>query len=99
MFYLNSGVDFDEIILIGFCIKKELYGAGVIVVHRFTYFYGSITDALPDASFEILRRSNLNDLLVPPLKRTIAFKQVSNIIVLVTEDLHLNVACLFDVFF
>src|SRR3990172_10624807 len=99
MFDLDSGVYSDEIILIGFCIKKELYGTGVIVVHRFTYFYGSITDALSEAFFKILRRGNLNNFLMSSLKRAVAFEQVYNIIVLVTENLHLYITRLFDVFF
>src|SRR3972149_4635672 len=99
MFDLNSGVNFDEIILIGFRVEKKFYGTGIIIIYGFAYFYGCITDALSEAFFKILRRGNLNDFLVPPLKRAVAFKQMYNIMVLVAEDLHLNVACLFDIFF
>src|SRR3990167_2656093 len=99
MFYLNSGVDFDEIILIGFRVEKKFYGTGIIIIYGLAYFYGCITDALSEAFFKILRRGNLNNFLMSSLKRTVAFEQVYNITVFVTENLHLYMACLFDVFF
>lgn len=97
MLDLQASVHLHEVELFRCSVKDELNSTGIIVAYSLSSSDGSlshlITLALRDAGGGLF-----DDLLVSPLKRTIAFMQMNIVSMLVTEDLNFNMAGSFYVF-
>jgi hypothetical protein len=59
--------------------------------------HGGVADGLADRGIEVVGRGDLDDLLMPPLDRAVAFVEVDKVAVAVAEELDLDVLGLADV--
>ena len=87
---LDSGVDLDEVVAV-LLVDQELGGTGVAVPDRLGQAHGIGKDSLSDVLGKILRRRNLNDLLMSALDGAVTLVQMHNVSVVITEKLDLNV--------
>src|SRR5436305_243918 len=95
MLGLDAGVHLDEVVVV-FTVDEELARPGAVVVRRLDEPHRSGADLLADFDRQVGRRRLLDELLVPPLQRAVALPQMHDVAVAVAEDLHLDVAWLFD---
>ena len=72
-------------------VHEELDGAGAFVVDLLAEVHRVLADALALLFGDVLRRSDLHDLLVAALHGAVALKQVHDVAVRVGHDLHLDV--------
>jgi hypothetical protein len=72
-------------------IDQELRSSSVSVVHRPGQFDSIGEEVLPDIGWEILRRSQFNDLLMSSLNGAVTLVQVDDVSVVVSQQLDLNV--------
>ena len=92
MFDLNTRIDLDEIELIGIGIHQEFDRAGMGVIDRLAQFDGRRADGLTLTLAQIRRRRPFNHFLIASLNRTIALEQMQQVAMLITQQLHLDVA-------
>src|SRR4051794_30200944 len=77
MLDLDARINLDEEEVTAIDVDKELNRPGVRVVRPGAQSLGGVADVLPKLLRQIDARSHLNDLLMPPLHRTIAFPKVN----------------------
>ena len=88
---LDARVHLDEDVLAR-RVEQELDRARVDVADRPREVDRVGADPRPQLRVEVRRRRDLDDLLVPPLHRTVALVQMRDVAVRVGENLHLDVA-------
>ena len=87
---LNTGVDFHEVeVFLG--IHQELDSTGRVITGGFTHAGGSGAELLAFFIIEDGARGLFDELLLASLHGAVAFPEVDDVAVLVTEDLDLNV--------
>jgi hypothetical protein len=91
MFDLHPRVDFDKVEFAAFHIHQEFDSAGAFVIHMGADLAAQFADFDPLCVAQIGRGGAFHDLLIAALHRTIAFKQVIDLAVFVTQDLHFDV--------
>lgn len=90
MLDLDTRVHLDEHV-VARGIEEELDGAGVGVADLAGEADRVGTHALAQVGVEIGGRGDLDDLLVPPLHRTVTLEEMDDLSVRVREHLHLDV--------
>ena len=88
--YLKAGVHLEEEEIA--VLIDELDGAGVVVADGFCCLDRRFTHGVLDAVGHAVGRSLLDELLVSTLRRAVAGADPHDIAVLITDDLHLDVA-------
>ncbi len=88
-------LDEEDILAVG----NKLNGAGTDIIYRSGCFARGGADCLPLRGVKRRRRRFLDHLLMPPLQRAFALEQRQQIAVTVADDLHFDVAWIFDEFF
>src|SRR5260370_27546628 len=89
MFYLNPRIHFHEI-EITVLIDEIFHRARVFIANRCCEFYGAATHFLSNIIINHRGRAFLDDLLVAPLDRAIAFAEMNDAAVTIATDLKLN---------
>jgi hypothetical protein len=89
---LDPRIDLDEIEVRAVHVVEKLDRAGTAVARRTAQAHGVVGQFGPPSLVEKGGGRALDDLLVAPLDRAIAFEQMHQIAVLVADDLHLDVA-------
>jgi len=92
VFDLDPRIDLDEIELVCVHIHQEFDGAGTTIIRMPGDLETHFTDLGPFGVAEIGRRRTLDDLLVAPLHRTVAFVQMQDLPVMITENLDFDMA-------
>src|SRR5699024_9175191 len=89
MFYLDARIHFDEIDIF-LRINQKLYRSCIIIF----YLAGNFERIFIELCFGFLPEDRaggyLNYLLEPALNRTIPFKQMDNIAVIIAQNLYFN---------
>ena len=98
MFYLNTRVHFDKVMLTA-GIYQELYSTCTAIVYRACNFQSVIADCLALFFIQAQSRTEFNYFLMTTLDRTVTFKQMYQIAVFVTQHLYFDVFWIFNVFF
>ena len=88
---LDARIDLDEVERAGLDIDQELDRPGVFVPHVAAERDRGVADGRADFRVEVVRRRDLDDLLVPALDRAVAFVKMDEVAVPVAQDLHLDV--------
>jgi hypothetical protein len=96
VFDLDAGVDLDEVELLGVHIHQELDRSRTFVVDVGTDALGHLADVFALLLGQVGRRGTFDDLLVPPLHGAVTLPQVPAVALLVTKDLHLDMAGALD---
>jgi hypothetical protein len=91
MLDLNSRIDLDEEKLTGIDVDQKLYRAGRSILHRAAQTDGRLADALPELLRQVRARRNFDNLLMTTLYRAVAFPEMDELAVRVTENLHFDV--------
>ena len=91
MLDLNSRIDLDEEKLAGIDVDQKLYRAGRSILHRAAQTDGRLADALPELLRQVRARRNFDNLLMTTLYRAVAFPEMDELAVRVTENLHFDV--------
>ena len=89
---LDARIDLDEIEGAGIGIHQEFDRTRTKVVGRLADLQCVAGEFLPLVVAEIRRRRTLDDLLIAPLDRAVAFIKMHDIAVTVAEQLHFHVA-------
>ena len=97
MLDLKAGIHLDEEDVLA--VGDELDGAGTSIVHRGSRLARGGAYRLALRGIEGRRRRFLDDLLVPPLQGAFTLEQRQQVAMTVADDLHLDVARVFDEFF
>ena len=90
VFNLNPRVHFNEVKLTGVRINEELNGSRCLITNRRTNLHGCIKNTITHLHIQIRRGCDLYDFLMTPLNTAIAFIQMHQVAVMVTQQLHLN---------
>lgn len=90
MFDLNPRIDFDEV-MSSLLVDQEFRGSGIPVVDVLSKLDRVRPDGLANFLGKMCRRGNLDNLLMTTLNGTIAFKQVNNVALRVSQDLNFDV--------
>ncbi len=98
MFDLNAGVDFDEVELV-LLVHDELYGGGVGIVGGLNHPDGRFTHGHTCLFRQFAGRALLDEFLVSPLRRTVAFPKMNHIAMMVRQDLNFDVSWFLHEFF
>ena len=96
---LNSGIDFDEVEVVFFCIKQEFHGSSILVAHGASDLDRGFTDGVAGLGVEERSRGNFHNFLVPSLDRTISFEQMDQISMFIPQQLNFDVSGLLNEFF
>src|ERR1019366_7360484 len=110
MLHLDARVHLDEVKPpVFFCarvrvrvrvrVHEEFDGAGIVVADLAERFADDVSDFLAQLGRHLYRRRLLDQLLVAPLNRALAFSQADNVAVLVAQHLELDVARVLDIAF
>ena len=92
VFDLNARVHFDKVELTGVHIHQEFDRARAFVVHMGTDFAAKLTDFCALFLGQVRCGRAFHDFLVAALDRAVTFIKVIDLTMLVTEDLHLDMA-------
>ena len=95
--HLEAGIHFQEVdsAIPG---DQELHRSGVVVADTLPQGEGQRRQSSPRLRSELGRgRGFLDELLVAPLHRAVALEQVDQVAVIVAQQLHLDVRCVFQV--
>lgn len=87
---LDTRVDLDEVVAV-LLVNQELSSTGIAVTGGLGQSHSISENVVADLSGEILRRGDLNNLLVSSLNGAVTLVQVDNVAVVVTEKLDLDV--------
>ncbi len=98
MFDLYARVNFDEVKRTGVGVHQEFDRPCVGVSRCFAKRQRGAANILTLRIVEVGCRRPLHDFLVAPLHGAIAFEEVHECAVVITEDLHFDVACSFHEF-
>ncbi|CDC28151.1 choline dehydrogenase [Firmicutes bacterium CAG:466] len=98
MFYLNTGVHFDEIVVF-VCIHQEFQCTSIFVSYMFGQTNGICEDFFSDCIADSESGSKFNNFLMTALYRTVTVKEVYNVAVFVTQNLYFNVFGVTEIFF
>ena len=98
MFYLNTRVHFDEV-MISFVVYQEFYCSGTSVVYCLGDLESVVADVLSLLFRQAESRSEFNHLLMSSLDGAVTFVQMHDIAVVVSQDLHFDVLRTFQIFF
>ncbi len=99
MLDLDARIHLDEIVTAGVGIQQKLHRAGVRIAHLAAQFQGRFAQFVACGVVKIRGGRALHDFLVAPLHRAVAFKQMDELAVRVTQDLHFHMAGMTDEFF
>src|SRR5262245_33419377 len=91
MLDLDARIHLDEIELARIGIDKELDRAGIVQFHGAADREGGVENRGARFLREILGGSDLANLLMPPLERTVALEEMDEVAVAIADQLHLNV--------
>ena len=91
MLNLQPGIDFQKGKLTRL-VEQEFDGARVGVARRARQSQGSLAHACPQIRVDRRRRALFDQLLMPALDAAVAFAEVNQVAVVVSEDLDLDVA-------
>ena len=97
--HLQPGIDLEEIETLRRAVVDKLHRPGAAVVHCFSKGNGRATQRLRHPVRQIWRRGLFNHFLVTSLQRAVAHAEGDNFPLPVAEDLHLQMAGAFDIFF
>lgn len=98
VFYLDTGVNFDEIeVAVG--RNQKFDRTGIDVMNIFHQLQGSIADLLTKLYRQGRSRSRFNDLLMTALDGAVTFKEVNDVAVFVAHDLDFDMLRIDDTFF
>ncbi len=99
VFDLDARVHLDEEPFMLVEVVEEFNRAGIVVTDLSGHARGGIAQ-FPDHFFRQAKtRCDFDDLLMAALHRAIAFVQVNHVAVLITENLHLDVLGIRNIFF
>ena len=87
---LNTRIHFDEVKLIGIHIDEKLDGSSTRIIDRFTNLYGGIQNAIAQRPRQIWSRCEFDHFLMPTLYGAVTFKQMHEVAVFVTQQLHFD---------
>ena len=90
--HLDAWVDLDKVVA-PLAIHKELDRAGVLVLGRGGEALGVRVELLTQFHRQRPRRGHLDHLLMPTLHRAVAFKEVHEPAVTISQQLHLHMLC------
>src|SRR3989338_1194428 len=90
VFDLDAGVHFHEIEIV-ILVEKEFDGARVFIAHGTGGLDAQVADVCALFRRDLLRRGNLDQLLVAALDRAVALEQMDHVAVAVTQHLHFDV--------
>lgn len=97
VFYLDTGVNFDEIeVAVG--RNQKFDRTGIDVMNIFHQLQGSIADLLTKLYRQGRSRSRFNDLLMTALDGAVTFKEVNDVAVFVAHDLDFDMLRIDDTF-
>ena len=99
VFHLYAGIDLDEVKRARIGLHEEFHGAGVSVTGGGCEVQGMAAKRVALPGIQIGRRRTLNQLLVAPLHRAVAFEEMDQVAVGIAQYLHFNVAGLTHEFF
>ena len=99
MFYLYTGVDFNEVEMFFILVYQEFYGARIHIVDMLHQFHCRIADALAQFHRQGPGRCHFNYLLVTALDRAVSFKEMHHIALFITHNLYFNVLWVHDALF
>ena len=96
MFDLQPGIGLDkgEWLIAAATVDQKLKGAGIGVANLTGKAHRGVQDLITQTRIKCWRRGNLNNLLKASLYAALAFIQMHDVAGLITEDLHLHMACL-----
>ena len=98
MLNLNTGVHLHEIEVPVF-INQKLNGSNAFVIHSFCRSYRSVAHFITKFLSHKRRRSFLHQFLMTSLNGTIAFTQVTNTPILISNNLNFDMTRFFNVLF
>jgi hypothetical protein len=87
---VDTRVDLNEVVAV-LLVDQKLSSASISVTSSLGQSNSVGENVVADVRWEILSRSNLNNLLVSSLNGAVTLVQVDNVTVVVTEKLNLNV--------
>ena len=90
MLDLNTGIDLDEV-MPSHLVNQKLGSSGVAVSNTLGKFDGVFQDSLPKLLSQMHGRGDFDDFLMSPLDRAITLKEVNDVPLSISENLHLNV--------
>ena len=91
MFDLNARIHLDEVELAGVDVFEEFDGAGVLIADRAADRERIAVQFVAARLAQEQRRRALDDLLMAPLHRAVAFEEMHQVAVRIGEDLHFDV--------
>ena len=97
--HLDARIHLDEVPGARIGIHQELHGSGVVIAGRARQLDGGLGQRAADRIVQPHRGRHLDDLLMPPLHRAIAFIEVQQVAGAIAQDLHFDVAGALDVAF
>src|SRR5579875_1954688 len=99
MFYLNAGIDFNEIEMAGGFVAEKFDGSGAGIADFSEGFGDALAHGIASFGVEHRRRGFFNDFLMAALNGALTFAEVHDIAVTVADDLEFDVARLLDKLF
>ena len=98
MFYLNTGIHFNEVI-IAIPGHQKFYRTGAEIVDIFHERDGRATDFFPQGRIHKSSRRHLHHFLVTALDGAVPFEQVHHFALFIGQDLHFNMLGILQIFF
>ena len=96
MLYLNTRVHLDEIKVITINVVQEFNGSSIPVPRMRRQAHGGVMQPPAGSLWNGCRRRFFNQFLVATLDGAVAFTEVDNFALAITENLHFHVACAGD---
>jgi len=91
MLHLNTGIDFHEV-EVSFLIKKKLHRPDIAIVRSFDRLHRHSSDLSTKLVVDDRGWGLLNQLLMPPLNGAVSFPKVNHAALLISQDLHFDMA-------
>ena len=98
MFHLDTGVHFDEIIIL-VSIHQKFQSTRTLIAHMFRQFHSIGKNMLTHFIAQGKGRRIFYHFLVTPLHRAITVIQMHNIAIFIPDDLHFHMLWIFEVLF
>ena len=98
MFYLNTRVHFDEIVVF-VCIHQEFQCTSIFVSYMFGQTNGICEDFFSDCIADSESGSKFHNFLMTALYRTVTVKEMHNVAVFVTQNLNFDMFGVTEIFF
>ena len=99
MLYLNARIDFHKIEFIIGKIQQKFHRTDIGVMDALGCFDGETSDAVTHVLRQSDGRRFFQQFLIAPLQRAFAFAEVQDFAIVVRDDLHFDMAGVFDVMF